>query len=95
MAATMCRCVDQRQPGGLSVHARAQSADDGVGAGDRTVDRRGVGDLPDDHGHVLAPAGRHLAGIADVGGDGVAALAQLVHDLRAIAPVAPKTVTFT
>jgi hypothetical protein len=71
--------LDQRQPGGLAVHGRAQRADDGVGAGDRAVDRVRIGDLADHDRHVLAPA--DLGRVAHVRGDGVPARAQLVDDL--------------
>jgi hypothetical protein len=77
------RAVDEREPGGLAVHARAQGADDGVGAGHGSVDRGRVGDLTDDHVHVLTPGGGHLVGIADVGGDGVSFRQELVDDLLA------------
>jgi hypothetical protein len=75
--------LDQRQAGGLAVHAGAEGADNGVGALDGAVHGRGVVEFADDDGDVVAPGGGHLGGVADVSGDGVPVGAELVDDLPA------------
>src|SRR3546814_161632 len=65
------------------VHAGAERADDRVGALHRTVDSVGIAESADRDGDVIAPAGRHLGRVADIGGHGVAVGAELVDDLGA------------